>query len=401
MTFAVLPFVVPTDDKTALQIAAAMSDAIFSELEKVPLEAQVVSRRSVEQALVRHASDKDVASSLNVPFLLRGNVTRVDAGYKVDMLVVDAATERVIGTTSVAIPAGALTPHRRELARATDSLHTRALELEVERARSKRMEALDVRDLTHRAIVDWTAQRKLKDDKGAYITATDLLNRALVLAPDNPLALRVMAVVNLCDCVDAWSTNVDEQLAIGMGALEKYLRYDPQDPFMLILKSHYFALRGRHEESLLIADAVLKRDPDLDAAVEVKAYDLLKLGRPQEALAAVNVLTNRDRGNALAAAIHYELARYESAAQYARKALSRMERQQLGNPRLGAVSLTLVAAEARLGREARAKAALAEFNASVPGVHTISAIKKWMHPAADLASNESLFNGLRLAGIGD
>ena len=48
-----------------------------------------------------------------------------------------------------------------------------------------------------------------------------------------------------------------------------------------------------------------------------------------------------------------------------------------------------------------AKAALTEFNAIVPGVQIISAIKKWMHPAADLAGNESLFNGLRLAGISD
>jgi hypothetical protein len=34
-------------------------------------------------------------------------------------------------------------------------------------------------------------------------------------------------------------------------------------------------------------------------------------------------------------------------------------------------------------------------------VKPISAIKKWMHPAAELAGNESLFNGLRLAGVSD
>jgi hypothetical protein len=65
------------------------------------------------------------------------------------------------------------------------------------------------------------------------------------------------------------------------------------------------------------------------------------------------------------------------------------------------VSLTLIAAEGRLGRLPRAKAALADFKAAVPDVDTISAMKQWMHPAADLAGYEPLFAGLRLAGVGD
>ena len=40
------------------------------------------------------------------------------------------------------------------------------------------------------------------------------------------------------------------------------------------------------------------------------------------------------------------------------------------------------------------------FNAAVPGVETISAMRKWMNSAADLAGYEPLFDGLRLAGVG-
>jgi len=85
----------------------------------------------------------------------------------------------------------------------------------------------------------------------------------------------------------------------------------------------------------------------------------------------------------------------------ARKAITELDSESLGNPRLGAVALTLVAAEACLGHLSRAKAALADFNAAVPGVQTVSAIKKWMHPGADLAGYEALFEGLRLAGAPD
>ncbi len=103
----------------------------------------------------------------------------------------------------------------------------------------------------------------------------------------------------------------------------------------------------------------------------------------------------------MAASIHYELAHYELSAQMAQKAVTQMKTEDLSNPRMGGIGLTLVAAEARMGHLSRAKAALADFNAAVPGVTTISAMKRWMHHAAELAGYEPLFDGLRLAGVSE
>jgi adenylate cyclase len=404
MTFAVLPFQGPADDKEGDKVAAAMTEAAFVAEERRPLWAQVAARRSVEQALARHSGTKELAADLNVHFLIRGNVTRVASGYNVEMLVVDGATERVLGTKSLTIAPGALTPRRREeLDSALGWLTFDALTAEVERARSKPVASLDVRDLSFRAYVDWGRKKKEKDEKGAYITATDLLNRALLLAPDDPLALSLTARVNLCDCVNGWSKNVEEQQGIGAAALEKYLARTPDSLSMLNLKAQLFALRARYEESLLIADSILKRDPEDSDALAIRAYDLLKLGRPQEALPSVNELLERGLEEILplAAAVHYQLAQFEPAAQMARKAITKLDSDSLGNPRLGAVALTLVAAEARQGHLSRAKAALADYNVAVPDVRTVSAIRKWMHPGADLAGYEPLYEGLKLAGIPD
>jgi hypothetical protein len=63
--------------------------------------------------------------------------------------------------------------------------------------------------------------------------------------------------------------------------------------------------------------------------------------------------------------------------------------------------LTLAAAHARLGDLIRAKAAITDFKASVPGVETIAKIKKWIQPGADLSGYEPLYEGLRLAGLTD
>ena len=56
------------------------------------------------------------------------------------------------------------------------------------------------------------------------------------------MALGLTAMVNLCDCVEGWSKNVEEQQAIGLAAREKSLQRDPDSPSMRMLKSRIYAL---------------------------------------------------------------------------------------------------------------------------------------------------------------
>ena len=160
MTFAVLPFQAPPDDREGARVAAAMTEAAFAVQEAKVVWAQVAPRRSVEEALTRHAGTRDLAADLNVHFLIRGNVTRVATGYNVEMLVVDAATERVLGTKSLTLAAGVTPRRREELDSALGWLTYNALTTEVQRARNKPVESLDVRDLSFRAYVDWGRKKR-------------------------------------------------------------------------------------------------------------------------------------------------------------------------------------------------------------------------------------------------
>ena len=114
MTFAVLPFQAPADDVEGAKVATAMTEAAFAVQESKVLWAQVAPRRSVEEALTRRTGTRDLAADLNVHFLIRGNVTRAASGYNVEMLMVDGAAERVLGTRSLTNAAGALAPRRRD-----------------------------------------------------------------------------------------------------------------------------------------------------------------------------------------------------------------------------------------------------------------------------------------------
>ena len=388
MTFAVLPFQAPADDPAGAQMAKGLTDATIALQAENSLWVHSPPRASVEQAAGHLAGNKELAEALNVHFLIRGLLAAQSPGYKLALSVIDGRTERVLETKEVSIDPGPLNAAvRRRLEAAAGQVTLAGLKSEVERMRSSPIDALDVRDLSFRAYVDW-GEHHDQDGKGAYIKATELLKRALALAPEDRLALRLTATVNLCNCVYGWSSNPAEQQAIGAAALDKGLSLDPTDINLLDYKTLLFELRGRYEDSVLLVDDILKRDPERTTPLIIKARDLLKLGRPAEALplakeALSRYPTGRPTWVALLASLHYALGEFAPAAELARKAEIEYDERELRNGLTGPVRLTLAAAHARLGDLMRAKAAIADFTASVPGVETIAQIKKWIQLGAD------------------
>ena len=407
MTFAMLPIQADAEDPMAVKIAKASGDAFIAAFEEGSLWGQLASQASMTRALAKSAEPSDVAKALNVHFVIRGNVARAGTGYEIKLYTLDGTTERVLGTHTLPIPPNALVPRWSEDVRQTAwTLMFYGMQAEATSARAKPYEELDVRDLTFRAFVDWVPEHEGKNGQGAYTSAADLLKRALTLAPDDPLAIRATADINLCDCVDGWSTNVAEQQSIGAAAVDKYLSMHPDDFFMLEHKAEVYQLRGRYQESLLLIDSLLARRPEESDTEALKASALLHLGRPKDALAPARDVADRygeEWPETLGplAAVDYELGDFAGAEQLAQRATTRLTAVQLRNPNVGAVQLTLIAAAGHLRDEAVAKSAIADLSAAVPGLDSIAAIRKWLYPQADLYGYEPLFEGLKLAGLHD
>ncbi len=405
MTYAVLPFQSAADDNHAAQIAKATGDEINTLLENRKELISVVPRASAEQASARESSMKKLAKDLDVHFLVRGSVVRSGEGYSVTVLGIDGESERVLTTQSLKVAKDELTPHwRDEALQVTQALLSSGIQTEVRRVRDEPDDALDVRDLTFRASEDWHAQRDA-DGKAANARANELLDKALAMAPDDLYALRTRATVNLCDCVNAWSKNPDEQKAIGAAAMEKYLALDPNSIYMLGKKADLYQLRLRWEESLAITDAMLARAPTNPDAIGLKATALLRLRQLKEAQMLEEGLLARNPNDwttlSTLADIYFAQGDYSRAAPMAQKAIAQMNEPDLRDRVSGGIQLTRIASEAHLGHGDRAKAALDDFTTTVPNVKTITDIKKWLHPAADLADFEPLYAGLRLAGVGN
>ena len=403
MTFAVLPFQSPAGDGPGVQVATATADQIRTMLENRKELISVAPPASAEQASARESSMKKLAKELDVHFLVRGTVARSADGYNVTVVSIDGDSERVLASHTLKVPKEELIPHwPDETTRAVQALLSAGIEVEVKRVRDKPENELDVRDLTFRASSVWHEQRDA-DGKAANEHANELLSRALAIAPNDLYALRTSATVNLCDCVNAWSKDPEQQKAIGAAAMEKYLALDPNSVYMLGQKAGLFQLRLRWEESLAIADLMLARAPTNVYATVLKATAQLRLGQLKEAQALAEGLLAREPSDWVAqstvADIYFAQGDYARAAPMAQKAAAQMSQTDLRDRVAGGIQLTRIAAEARLGHAARAKIAIDDFRANLPNITRLTDIKSWLHPSADLADFDPLYDGLRLAGI--
>lgn len=398
MTFAVIPLSAPDGDEQAAAFADAVTEAFIDRQTNSPW-ARVVSRGSVEEALKKHTSAKDLGRALNVHFLLRGNVRRAGEAYNVTASIIDAEADQVLGTREFGWPNGkAVHGYSARIDKTVGTLAAMGYRIELARTKQKKSEDLDVRDLAYLANESW------KNDKASYDVAMPLLRRALAQSPDDRLALLLMVRVNLCECRNSWSANPEEQEAIGAEAVERYLAKYRNDLPMTLQRAGLYELHGRFEDALVLVDPLLEKSPDDPRLLGAKAFDLFKLGKAKEALVLVEEAIRQDPSGdwgGFAAEIQYTLGHYAEASELARRAAAGMSKAELAHPASGSIRLVQAAAEANLGRMQQAKTALADFQASVPDMRTVSAIKKWLGPHADLTGNEAFFDGLRRAGVAD
>lgn len=396
MTFAVLPLSAPS----GAPAAAAFADSATEALTANPAQnfvVRVVSRESVAQAMKQHQSARELGKALGVRFLVRGKVEPKGNGYLVAVSLVDADKDSVLKTATKDFPQDSvLHPDHHLIAGLIGSLRNGALEAEAERARRKRPEDRDARDLY------FLAREAMGMEESNYAEAMGLLLKAQALAPDSWEILLQVAGTNLCD-VCKWAPSEREtRRKIGIEALEKFLAKNPEHPMGQFWKAENYQHMGRYADALVILDRLVEKWPRRLFYKYMRTYPSVKLGRGQNAVADIEAVLaewNGSEQRAIAADIYYMVGRYAEAAEMARTARPEMSKQGLETPYTNDIYLVQAAAYARLGKMKEAEAVLADFRAAVPGVNTISEIKKWLDPRALLAGYEPLYEGLALAGV--
>src|SRR5260221_938430 len=193
MTFAVLPFSAASDDPQAVAFAASLRDGTIRRQADSVFN-RAVSGESVDAALKKHSSPREIGRAVKVRYLITVRVSRHDKAFVASLSTVDAESEQVLGTRDISWPVGKpLDIHRAVIDDGIGYLSGRGYVGELAHAKLKKDEDLDVRELAFLARDAW------KNDAGSYEKAMWYLKRAAAKAHDDRAALWGLARVNLCE----------------------------------------------------------------------------------------------------------------------------------------------------------------------------------------------------------
>lgn len=256
-SIVVLPFDNMSRDPDQEHFADGVVEAITAELSRVR-SFFVIARNSAFTYKGRARNVREIGRELGVAYVLEGSVQRAGGRVRITVQLIeteggahvwadkydgslddifdlqDRITERI---------AGALQPSIR-LA-------------EVERARRKRPQDLGAYDYAMRAIRHvWTL------DKDDAARALELLERALAIDPDYPLALALAAWCWAQRSVYNWVEDIDDAMAHAAAHAEKAANLSADDPLVLTVLGAVHTFARNYGAARVMLERAVTLDPN-------------------------------------------------------------------------------------------------------------------------------------------
>ncbi len=278
-SIAVLPFANLSADPSQDFLADGIVEAITAALSRIK-SFFVVSRASAFAYKGRTTNVREIGRQLGVAYVLEGSIQRAGDRIRISVELVETEsaanvwTGRHDGTVEDIFDlqdriteqvAGALQPSIRVA--------------EIERARRKRPEDLGAYDYAMRAMPHAWAL-----DEAASGTGLELLDKALQIDPDYPLALSLAAWCHAQRSVYNWAADLEESQALALALAERAAQLSRDDPLILAVLGavHTFA------HNLGTARVLLERAVAIDSnaawAWSRLAWVEVYSGHPQKAI---------------------------------------------------------------------------------------------------------------------
>ncbi|KFL32884.1 hypothetical protein JP75_01750 [Devosia riboflavina] len=389
--------VLPFDNLSGEADQAYFADAVVEEITATLARIRdffVIARNSAFSYKGRSLDVRQVGRELGVRYAVEGSVRRVGHKVRITAQLVETESgnhiwsDKVNGTvedlfdlqdTMAALVASAIQPSIRQA--------------EIERALSKRPDTLAAYDLVMRAMPQLWAHQP-----SANREAIVLLQQALALEPNYGLAAALVGWAHGQQIAYNWTDDIPGERAEAQKAIDRASETAIGNPTaMAALASAIMQTGGDVARAKDLAERALVLDPNHAWAWLRKAFGLVYLGQPDEAIKAFQASLrlspmdpfafNMLLGTALA---HFAAGRPEEAVDFASRALA--ERPNLNWP-----FRDLASYYGALGDLTAATAALEKFRAARPGIDlaTIRDSLRFMHP--DLL--EKYVDGLARAGL--
>ncbi|WP_162561370.1 adenylate/guanylate cyclase domain-containing protein [Methylobacterium terrae] len=392
LSLVVLPLVNQSGDADQDYLAEQLAEDLSADLARAP-GTFVIAHGTAQSYKGRPVEPRAVGRELGVRYVVQGSLRQSAEQVRFAVHLTDAET-------GAALWADRYDGARGDLAAAQDALvaqvgralGVRLLEAETQARAGHPADAVDL-VMRGQALLNRPFARE------NHAGARPLFERALALDPANTHARLGLAEVLVDGVLNGWTTERAGDLDAAERAVAAVLRGDPTHPFAHYLRGETLRARARYAEALAAFERVLALNPSFARAHAYRGLIHIFLGRAEETeadIAAAIRLSPKDPllGAWLArdglAKLH--LGRDEAAIDPLRRAAA-------VNPLFDFPHLYLACAFARLGRDAEARASLAEFLRLRPG-YTIARYRSLTSTEPTfLAQRERLYDGLRRAGL--
>ena len=279
-TIAVLPFrtLRGTDDES--YYGEGITDEIITGLSR-NRSLYVIARNSTLRYRDRDKDLRQIASELDVRYVLDGSVQRQGTRLRINTELIDIVgnisiwAQRYEGSTSDLFEF-----QDRIAGSILSSIEPRVRAVETARVGDRPTESLDAYHCVLRAmslLYDFTLD--------SYREAGELLERAIALDPSYAQAYAYLGWWLNFWIGDGWSRDPDADTARALSVSQRAIELDPEDPFALAVAGHILSFRGKNpEEALDLFEEALALNHNSAFAWGLSALTLAYLGRPDEAL---------------------------------------------------------------------------------------------------------------------
>lgn len=265
-SIAVLPFDNMSSDPEQDYFADGVVEALTAALSRIR-SFFVIARNSAFAYKGRHMNVIDIGRELGVGYVLEGSVQRAGGKLRITVQLIETATgahlwaEKYDGADSELFDL-----QDRITEQVAGALQPSIQKAEIERAMRKRPHDMGAYDYTMRAMRHvWMLEKE------AAARALALLDQALEIDPDYPLALALSAWCWAQHAVYAWVEDIDAAKTRALGLAEKAAGLSVDDPLILSVLGVVHTFARNYGTARILLERAIALDPN-------SAWALSRLG---------------------------------------------------------------------------------------------------------------------------
>jgi adenylate cyclase len=390
-SIAVLPFVNMSDDPNQEYFADGMTEDIITGL--AWFRSLVVTARNSSFSYKGKSPDvRQVARELGVRYILEGSVRAGGGRIRITGQLVDADTGAHLWAERYDRDLDDIFNVQDEVTEAiVAAIAPEIDDVERERAQRKPPESLDAWDLYQHGLAAYYSSTN-----AGLQAAIEQFDKVIEIDPTFALAYAMAANARSRYALHSLPENRTEVLKQASEMARQGVALDSKNAICLWTDGRVHSMLGRHDVAIRKIKEAIELNPNDAMSHYFLGYALCRAGRAEEAIPHIDHamrLSPRDIYSpaffAYRAVILFDLARYDEALEWARRA------RLSPNPRTLTFAI-FAAALSQLGRRDEAKIAIQDLLAHAPAI-TYGEYRN--NPVGSLEAMERLSEALREAGL--